>query len=205
MNFDDVYLKSLKYFPNVKIKFKNESMFMKALSILLFFNKDFDKYITTIGETIYFPSKEQLYKNQDSSIQVYLHELVHVNDYYNDKLFKIKYLLPQILFIPFLLTLLISWKISLLGLLFLLPLPAYFRAQYELKAYVAQLYVKSKMNKNIDYYNEANKIYSHFDSSDYYYMYPFKSIRAKILAYAFLIKNKKMDFELKSKFDDILK
>lgn len=205
MKFDKVYIKTLKYFPDTKIKFKNESLFMKLLSFLLFFNpKFYTNYITTIGDTIYFPSKESLYKNEDSSIYTFLHEVVHINDYHNNKLFKFNYLFPQILFLPCLLLLLLSWKIWLVSFIFLLPLPAYFRARYELKAYLAGLYVKSKLFY-VDYNDEVEKIYKHFNSGDYYFMYPFNSLREELKNSAALIKDNEYDFDLRNKFDDIIR
>ena len=98
-NLEQFTLSAQQYFPNLKIKYKDESLFMKILGSLLFFNKSFmATYTTTIGSTIYFPSKKFVEERYYSSILILLHELVHVQDgiKFNPIIFAMLYLSPQI-------------------------------------------------------------------------------------------------------------
>lgn len=174
--------------PNLKIKFKDESLLMRAIAMAIGpFNPQFaTSFITTIGSTIYFPSKVAYEANPSGSTQTIAHEFVHIWDSQQDPLFKLKYLFPQslalvplvvygvlawkaawVLLIPMLgysmacyiakrstrsafmamlsLTLgvtlfvgwiLTSWKLLvLLGLASLIPWPAPWRSNYELRGY----------------------------------------------------------------------
>ena len=70
MSFFDEFAKNLAAY-DFKIKYKNESLFMKVIGFLLFFNKTFmTNYITTIGSTIYYPSREWCEKNDTAAAQV---------------------------------------------------------------------------------------------------------------------------------------
>lgn len=98
--FDKVIEITNNYIPNIKIKYKDKSLLMKILSKLLFFNKDFmNKYTTTIGNTIYFPTENFINTYPISSISILLHECVHISDSRKNPLFKFLYLTPQILFL----------------------------------------------------------------------------------------------------------
>lgn len=169
------------YFPDLKIKFKNQSLLIKLLSKLLFFNKNFlTSYTTTIGSTIYYPSKEFYNKNQTKAFLILMHELVHVYDAkkINKFLFSFLYLTPQIfclLFIPlFLLGLYVP---AFLSLLFLLPLPSYFRKVAEQRAYLCSLYTMQKLNdKRVSNFNldiESSFYQKQFTNSSYYFMWWF--------------------------------
>jgi len=61
----------------VEIKYKDESLFMKALGLLLSFNKTFmTSFTTTIGSTIYFPSRKWLAeRNPETTIAIVAHEV----------------------------------------------------------------------------------------------------------------------------------
>ena len=170
---------------NVNIKYKNESLFMKILSFLLFFNKKFmTEYTTTINSTIYFPSKDFVNKNYITSATIFLHELVHVLDArsYNFIIFSFLYLSPQILAILFLPLLFLNVWISLVFLLFLLPIPSFFRMKFEKRAYLVSLYALHQLiiNKKVrDNLESSKDFYLHqFKSSNYYFMWPFKSLDA---------------------------
>lgn len=97
---------SIKYLYNngydVKIKYKNKDIFQKLISILVYpFNRHYmERYTTVIGDTIYFPDSGFL--NDDiSALRTLCHEFVHIYDSKKDGwLFNVKYLFPQILFIP---------------------------------------------------------------------------------------------------------
>lgn len=181
--FDNTIKKAQEYFPDIQIKFKNESTLMKIIGTILFFNPSFmTKYITTLGSTVYFQNRDFVNNSPDSATIVFLHELVHINDAKKENkiLFSFLYLIPQIfvlLSIPLLF--LFGWKIALFSLLFLAPLPAYFRMKDERKAYTISLYVMGKLNKNgynINIDKEKDFFISQFKGGGYYFMWPFKSI-----------------------------
>ena len=168
---------SKKYFPNISIKYKDQSIFMKILGTILFFNKSFmDTYTTTIGSTIYFPNEDFVNKSQSAAIIILLHELVHIYDskrFFNI-IYNFLYLFPQILC---LLSILAFVNIYfLLFLLFLLPIPSP-RAYFEKRAYMAQLYLLNKLSKkfngNVDLNKAAENMISTFTTSAYYWMQSF--------------------------------
>ena len=184
MSFQNLVTCAQKYFPDLQIKYKNESLFMKLLSKLLFFNKGFaTSYTTTIGSTIYFPTEAFVKSRPISSIVVLLHELVHIKDSYKytKPLFSFLYLTPQILFLVCLPLLLISWKIAIpLMLFFALPIPSFFRMHFEKRAYIASLYVLQKLSIRMNFNAELDKqkdyFLQQFKNSYYYYMWVFKNI-----------------------------
>ena len=94
------FAKSLQLYYSFNIKYKDESFFMLILSYILFFNKKFKtNYTTTIGNTIYFPSKEAVESNEDLYAQILAHELIHIQqkESYGAILYSFLYLFPQIL------------------------------------------------------------------------------------------------------------
>lgn len=176
--------KTKEFFPDVRLMYKNESTFMKMLGKILFFNSQFmTSFTTTIGSNIYFPNKEFEEFRPISSLVVFLHELIHVYD--SKRLFKglfsFLYLFPITLIPISFLFLLLSWKITLiLSILFALPLPAYFRMNFEKRAYLNSLYCMNKLSikKNIpvNLDNLRNSYLKSFKDSSYYFMWPFSSI-----------------------------
>ena len=164
----------LKKVSDLKIAFKDESRLMKVLSFLLFFNKKFmENYTTTLGSTVYFPSKQWLNANTDSARRTLCHEMMHILDSkkFGGLAFSFSYISPQIL------SLLSLFSISgnlwfLLSLLFLAPLPAPLRAMWEIRAYAvtdAVLFEEEKRFSNADW------LVDQFVSAGYYFMWPFKN------------------------------
>jgi hypothetical protein len=213
--FKELYSKSLQYFPNLTIAYKDQSPLMRFLGKLLFFNPQFSNfYTTTIGNTIYYPSQSFIDEMEGSSSIVLLHELVHVYDSQRlgRLLFSFLYLTPQILSPLFILLFLLSWKIALpLLIIFASPLPSYFRMLFERRAYLAELYVIKKMNDkgiySINLNDQKNIMISqYFSGSYYYFMWPipnqeqvFTDAIAKIQAGARPYEDKLFDM-----LDDIL-
>lgn len=191
-----------KFFPSVVIAFKDQSLFMKILGKILFFNKSFmTNYITTIGETIYYPSANYVNGHPASAFIVLLHELVHVRDEktVGKTIFDALYLLPQILaFLAIPLFFVIGFW-SLLFLLFAAPLPAYFRMNYEKRAYLASLYVMKKLNDkcqyNIDLNDKKQYFLQQFKSSSYYFMWPFSNLDAQFTAALTKINNNERPYD----------
>lgn len=204
-DFNEALKNAKSLYPNIKIKYKDESFFMKFLSILLFFNKDFNtKYITTIGNSIYFPSKEYVNKNDSSCVDILCHELVHIQQSQDDKYFKLKYLFPQILALGAFLAFI--HPIFFIFLLFALPIHAKFRAEYEYNAYVVTMYCKFNRNNNLDVKALIDGIINNFTKSSYYWMdrdYA-KLYSGFYLEMAMIKANKNDLFNMKEKIDFVL-
>lgn len=203
--------KVAQYFPKAKIGFKDQSTFMKIIGALLFFNPGFmTQFITTIGDTIYYPSATYVNSHPVSSFVVLLHELVHVYDEkkYSKILFMLSYLLPQLLVLLFLpLLFLVGWKFALISLVFLAPFPAYFRMHFEKRAYIASLYVMQKLNMShpdykIDIDDRSNFFTQQFKNASYYFMWPFSNINSDFTKAVDAIKSGNRPYE--DKLFDIL-
>lgn len=188
MSFQDLTTAAQSYFPDLQIKYKDQSTLMKILGTILFFTPGFKTdYITTIGDTSYFPTASWITTRPISSAVVLLHELVHM---YDEKrlsklFFGFLYLLPQVLALVFLpLIFLLSWKIFLpLFILFLAPIPAYFRMYFEKRAYFASLYCLQKLGTRLNF-NPTLKtqeafFITQFQNSSYYFMWPFGNIQSE--------------------------
>jgi len=180
----NLFLNHLKTIDsNISIKYKDTSIFMKILGIILFFNTKFStSFTTTIGKTIYFPSKQFVESDENRAVQILAHEFKHVLD--NNKygfLFSVLYLFPQILSLFSFFAFYNLW--FLLFLVFLLPLPAYWRAKFEADAYGITLFFgflnlkKSNVNDDEIYSILANYVNildkKIFKGSSYYFMWPF--------------------------------
>lgn len=174
MAFNELVTKAKTYFPDLQIKFKDQDPFMKFLGKLLFFNPGFmTSFITTIGNTIYWPSEQDLQRS--SASEVFIHECTHMYD--EKKMgfkFKLGYLFPQILALPMLLLLFVlTWKIVVpLALLCLAPWPAPWRAKIERKAYFVSMRVGYDLY-GIDPELSAPHYAKNFKNSSYYWMMPF--------------------------------
>lgn len=185
MSFQDLVAAAQKYFPDLKIKYKDQSWFMKLIGTLLFFNKGFmTDYTTTIGSTVYFPSEAVTKTRPISAATVLLHELIHVNDAkkIGKLLFGFLYLTPQILILPALLLFLLSWKIALPVIILLaLPIPSYFRMYYEKRAYFTSLYAVNALAKRLNFNpilaTQQQGYLKHFKDSSYYFMWPFSNLQ----------------------------
>ena len=177
-NTQDFITYAQQYVPKFKVAFKDKSLFMKLLSYVLFFNKEFmTRYITTIGYTVYVPTEAEYLANPENYLHILTHEFVHMMDYkkYN-LLFSLSYMLPQSLAIFSLLSFVaihysLLWLLCLFFLVFAAPLPAYFRSHWELRGYT--------MSAAFDYwkYNSlaTPDVYlDRFTDSGYYFMWPFK-------------------------------
>jgi hypothetical protein len=168
---------TLRDSERVSIGFKNESRMMRTIGRLMFFNPTFmTTFTTTIGETVYYPSREYVERNYFNAWNILAHEVVHISDYRESKpkwLWMLKYGFPQILAVFALLApILWSWW-PLLALLFLAPLPAPWRTSAEMRGYAMSMavwywYFHSgiPLGMKID-------ITGNFTGPQYYYTYPF--------------------------------
>lgn len=169
------------------------------------------RFTTTIGHTIYFPDKE--YIKKDSACITLMHELVHLYDM--DRvgffLFAFLYLFPQILAVLFLPILFFSWKIALIGLLLLLPWPAYFRMNYERRAYFVSLYTMKKIEEidGVNYLLDVNKdvFIKQFTGANYYFMWFFPNLKKDFIEAVRIIEDGNRPYQDKifDIVDDILK
>lgn len=177
MAFNDLVTKAQTYFPNLQIKYKDQSTFMKFLGTLMFFNPGFKtQFITTIGNTIYWPNEQFVQDNPRAVSEIFIHECTHM---YDEKRvgsapFTLGYLFPQLLALPMLFLLFVlSWKIVVpLALLCLAPWPAPFRALFERRAYFTSMLVGYKLY-NWDPVASAPHYAENFKNSSYYFMMPF--------------------------------
>lgn len=184
--FDQIVKLMQKDIPGINIYYKTDSLLMKVISKILFFNKTFmTDYVTTIGKNIYFTNRENIEIHEIDSIITLAHEYRHIKDYQDmgNIKYSILYLFPQILsllFIPFYF-IIGTW--SLLFLLFLFPFPSYFRKEIELNGYKMTLFAAfillKQLKRNDEHIKEIlNNLSStidekYFKSSAYYYMWPF--------------------------------
>jgi hypothetical protein len=177
MAFNDLVAKAQTYFPDLQIKYKDQDTFMKIVGTLLFFNKSFSNdFITTIGDTQYWPSQQFITDNPQSSSEIFIHECTHMYDEkrLSSLVFKLGYLFPQLLALPVLLLLFVlTWKIVLpLVLLCVLPWPAPWRAYFERRAY----FVSMRVGYSVfgwDPNQMGSSFASYFKDSSYYWMMPF--------------------------------
>lgn len=180
-------------YGKIKILPKSSSKLMQAIGWLFRVTKispEFmEQYITTIGETVYYPDKMLEAGDTETILRVLVHETVHIAD--SNKLsgpfFKFLYLFPQSLAPLALLSLLAFWKLSflwcLLFLLCLAPIPAPFRYWFELRAYRTQILISRKEDKLTD--EQLIPIYEWIENqlctNLYYWTWPFPTIVRKHL------------------------
>jgi hypothetical protein len=164
--------------PGFSNKTKDQSfLFSKILGpIVGLFNKTFlTDYITTLGDTVYWPNQESM--DSDWAWKVLAHEYVHICDNNrNHVLFPLKYGFPQVLAIFALGTLGVFWSLwCLLFLLFLVclaPLPAPGRTWAELRGYTMTMAVEAIWyGLDVDS-NFEDWISNQFTSMAYYRMDP---------------------------------
>jgi len=200
---DNLFNNAKIYFPNLKIKYKDQSSFMKLLSYILFFNKRFmTGYTTTIGNTIYFPNEKYIKSRPNSAITILLHELVHIYDSkrFNKILYSFLYLFPISLLLLSLPLFFFSWEIALiLTIISLTPLPSYFRMYFEKRAYMVSLYAIHQLSKiknftpNLD--KSKDSFVSEFKSSSYYFMWVFPNINTQFNEAVVKIQSGKRPYE----------
>ena len=180
-------------YGSIKVRPKSSSKLMQAIGWLFKKTKispEFmENYITTIGETVYFPDKMLEDNDSEKIVRVLVHETVHVADSnkLSSALFKFLYLFPQSLAPLALLSLVAFWKPMfiwcLLFLLCLAPIPAPFRYWFELRAYRTQILFSRKEDKLTD--EEMIPVYEWVEkqlcTNLYYWTWPFPSMVRKQL------------------------
>jgi hypothetical protein len=169
-----------------QIRFKDESLFMKTLGVLVWaFNRTFmTQYTSTIRKTVYFPSRKWLEENYRLAWKVLAHEYVHIFDKRRLRgRYGISYLAPQIgAFFGFGLCL-ILWLDAQYWVPFILllaPIPAYWRMKLELRGYTMSMAINGWRHGSVRDYQIAF-IAEQFTSSAYYFMWPFEDAITKKL------------------------
>lgn len=159
---------------------KEDSLFMRILGGLLFFNKSFmTRFITTIGQTIYWP--KSIWENDSDVCSVLPHEFTHAMDFRRVGLIQIAliYLFPQVLGILIPLCALgaiynLAYLWFLLGLLFLLPIPAYGRKWFEMRGFAMTMATEIWLGSpSVKTKVVPPWIIRNFTESNYYWMWPF--------------------------------
>lgn len=171
-DWDATVIKVVRDIPKFKISFKDETPFQKLISKLSFWNS-YEYYTTTLYPKVHFASQWSIRHFPVSTLE---HEWVHLKDqetffglsskkisWVNVSLFYFSYLIPQVFALLALLAVFNLWW--LLCLLFLLPLPAPFRAWAEVRAY----------RRSIENGNSPEDVQRAFTGAGYYFMWPFKA------------------------------
>jgi hypothetical protein len=176
---------SKKYRSDAQIKRKGTSWFQKLLG---WFAKPFNpkymtNYITTIKGTIWTPDDYLDGTNKLDILETVGHETVHIRDDSKDVLFSEKFACPQILAIPvFIILVVAKWWLFPVALLLLLPMPAWWRYNYEIRAYRMSLlfgkYVHGYNVQQLDII--AGWVVGQLSTRWYYWTWPFPTaIRKK--------------------------
>ena len=178
MNHREVYKRLSE---GVDIRYKDESKSMQLLAKVMFFNRRFMDMTTTLGKTIYFPSRAWVEEQPYRAWRVLAHEMVHIED--GQKLgwrFPVMYAMPQGLAVFALLGLVLQSWWPLLFLLFLAPLPAPWRRAFEMRGYAMSMAVSFWVGRDIPQ-EERDRIALNFTGPEYYFMWPFKdAVRKEI-------------------------
>ena len=181
-----------------KLLIKQESLIMKILGKLLFFNGSFmSSYITVLGKSIYFPSNwagiielcEEWIENEEAPknfpmhrgaeamalLDVLFHEYVHQMDNKNNKLFPILYTSPAILGIIGIVGVFVTiwfpkmWFL-ITALLYAIPFPAYYRSYYESRGYATNIVMKHFLYRYSYDKISPMMFMPHFVGPSYYWM-----------------------------------
>lgn len=95
-----------------KVRFKDESWLLKAMGVLSYpFNPRFMTNVTTtLGSTVYFPTRAYYEQNVERSFDILTHEYVHMWDRKTGAHSEVLYLFPQLLaVVPLLLYWVFAW------------------------------------------------------------------------------------------------
>lgn len=162
----------------VKVRYKDESRYMKLLGKLMFWNPRFMSNVaTTIGETVWLPSRQWVEEDLLRAWLVLCHELVHVEDYKACKprwVFPVLYAMPQGLAVLALLAPVLQQWWPLLFLALLAPLPAPWRKSAEMRGYGMSMAAAYWFGKGGIPQAQKQEIAQWFTGPDYYFMWPFK-------------------------------
>jgi hypothetical protein len=164
--------------PGFSVEVKEKSGIMRtAAAAVWLFNRDFlTRYVTTWYPKVFVPA--QLVTEPAEVWPVLCHELVHLKKARKSRLVHaVSYLFPAC-FAPLALLSIAAaggdlwWLLNLCWLLFLLPLPAYFRMLEELEGYRMDLAVEYWTTGGVTNFT-ITRVAGQFTGPAYYYMWPF--------------------------------
>lgn len=170
---------------------KTNSKLMKLIGWLIkSFQPNFmERYITTLGDTVYIPQKTLSSYGELNLLEIIMHESVHVRDANNIGKFKFGflYLFPQSL-VFLVLGALSGFLLGPLALVFLiflfslLPIPAPWRYKFELKAYRTSLMFATRVHNSGPEHVQAikNWIIEQLSGKPYYFCWSQKMIVADL-------------------------
>lgn len=126
----------------------------------------------TVAPRVYMPLN--IHEAPEIAWRVLAHEYIHLCQAQTDSrlLFMLKYSFPQCLALLSLIGFLLN-PYFLLFLLFILPLPAYYRMRYEMEGYLMSIAVNYWRTGYVSSAQRAD-VKAVFKSGTYYYMWPFK-------------------------------
>jgi hypothetical protein len=157
----------------ITVRFKNEHWWWRVLGKTLC-----EGYATTLGTSVYFPSREWLEQNYERAWRTVCHELVHIEDYRECKpsaLFYVLYAFPHWLALLAILSpILWAWW-PLAFLLFLAPWPSPWRRHFEMRAYAMELAVEFWLRSSGIPQAMKQEVVDHFTGPAYYWVWPFKA------------------------------
>lgn len=163
----------------VKLVKKSDSLLMRFLGKLMFFNKKFmSRYYTTLGHTIYVP--DDFWEDDDAhTVSVLAHECMHIYRKNNLPIvYEFIYTCPQILASLSLLALLAIWfsnwwLMALVSLVFAAPIPSPGRAYIEKEGYLMSLACAYWLWGDV-HYSTYTWVIKQFTGANYYWMWPYK-------------------------------
>lgn len=176
--FDAMTVEIGKKVPGFQVRYKNESWSQKLIGLLARpFNPTYTTgFITTFYPYVYYPSKKDVEANPGSAWRVLAHEYVHLLDTKaHPILFRLRYVMPQILALLALGAIGAFWSLwFLLCLVFLLaaaPWPSRGRTALEMRGYTMSMAADFWKHGRI---TDATKehIAQHFTGWNYYKMCP---------------------------------
>lgn len=167
---DAVHAETANHIPGFVVVPKSESLLQRVIGKLMFFNRAYmERFTTTLYPKVYLGagSVEQTDRGQAALLA---HEFVHLWDQKRSRIgFPLKYLFPQVLALGALGAFWHLWCLAFL--LALLPIPAYWRMQYELRGYAMNCAMQFWMNGYIDP-DYKKFVVSQFTGWNYYRMWP---------------------------------
>lgn len=185
MNANEARMKILihnckELIPGFSIGYKNESRWQKFIAVFCWIFNPFylTRYTTTSYPKVWFPNRDYTGKDVKVGYKILFHELIHLHDRKTmGSRFDLGYILPQILGLISLGALIAIWVnlwflFFLVALVFVLPLPAIYRKNAEMRGYAASMAINYWKYGSIK--PETKRwIAKEFTGASYYFMFPF--------------------------------
>jgi hypothetical protein len=156
--------------PGFAVVPKADSPLQRLIGKLMFFNRAYmERFTTTLYPKVYLGAVS-VGRTDRAHAALLAHEFVHLYDQKRSRVgFPLKYLFPQVLALGAIGALWHPWFLACL--LALLPLPAYWRMQSELRGYAMNCAMQFWMNGYIDP-DYKKFVIAQFTGWNYYRMWP---------------------------------